>query len=164
LIHSWGESGSLPGQFYIPHNLCTDEDGWVFVCDRENHRIQVFDGDGKFETQWHNMHRPCAICASAGKAPLFYVGELGPAFPPTLSFPNLGPRISILDREGKLLAQVGDNGAGTALHQFIAPHGIATDSRGDIYVGEVSYQSWPLTFPGKERPEQVRVLRKLKKV
>jgi hypothetical protein len=50
------------------------------------------------------------------------------------------------------------------LHQFIAPNGLATDSRGDIYVGEVSYGAWAGTFPGTERPAQVRSLRKLKKV
>jgi len=163
LVLSWGESGSLPGQFYIPHNLCCDSEGWVYVADRENHRVQVFNGDGHYEMQWHNMHRPCALCMGAGQSPLFYVGELGPAFPVTLPFPNLGPRLSILDKEGKLQARLGDTGAGTGLHQFIAPHGLATDSRGDIYVGEVSYGAWAGTFPGTERPAQVRSLRKLKK-
>ena len=44
-----------------------------------------------------------------------------------------------------------------------APHGLATDSRGDVYVAEVSYGAWAGTFPGTERPLQVRSLRKLKK-
>jgi len=164
LEHSWGESGSSPGQFYIPHNLCTDDEGWVYVADRENHRIQVFDGNGKYETEWHSMHRPCALCRSAGKAPLFYVGELGPMSPFTLSYPNLGPRISILDNTGRLLTRLGDNGAGLEMNQFVAPHGIATDSRGDVYLGEVSYQAWPLVFPDKEKPTHIRVLRKLKRI
>jgi hypothetical protein len=164
LEHSWGECGSGPGQFYLPHNLCTDKEGWVYVADRENHRIQVFDGDGKFETEWHSMHRPCALCLGIGENPLFYVGELGPIVPFTLAFPNLGPRISIFDSEGRLQVRLGDTGAGTELDKFIAPHGIASDSRGDIYLGEVSYGGWPLVFPDKEKPQRIRVLRKLSKV
>jgi DNA-binding beta-propeller fold protein YncE len=164
LKRSWGESGSSPGQFYIPHNLCTDQEGWIYVADRENHRIQVFDSDCRYEAQWHNMHRPCALCVGKGPSPRFYVGELGPIHTFTLAFPNLGPRVSILDGEGELLTRLGDSGAGTEMHQFIAPHGIAADSRGDIYVAEVSYGAWPSVFPDKPRPEKIRVLRKLKKL
>ena len=45
-LRSWGEPGTDPGQFNIVHNICTDSDGWVYVADRENHRVQVFDGNG----------------------------------------------------------------------------------------------------------------------
>ena len=44
LIKSWGEPGTDPGQFNIVHNIVADADGWVYVADRENHRVQVFDG------------------------------------------------------------------------------------------------------------------------
>src|SRR6185312_7935545 len=44
LLKSWGEPGTDPGQFNIVHNVCCDADGWVYVADRENHRVQVFDG------------------------------------------------------------------------------------------------------------------------
>jgi hypothetical protein len=57
-VMSWGEPGTDPGQFNIAHNICCDPDGWVYVADRENHRVQVFDGNGKYEAQWNNMHRP----------------------------------------------------------------------------------------------------------
>jgi DNA-binding beta-propeller fold protein YncE len=50
LLFSWGEPGTDPGQFNIPHNICCDSDGWVYVADRENHRVQVFDGNGRYET------------------------------------------------------------------------------------------------------------------
>jgi NHL repeat-containing protein len=43
LLLSWGEAGTDPGQFNIPHNICCDPDGWVYVADRENHRVQVLD-------------------------------------------------------------------------------------------------------------------------
>ena len=45
---SWGEPGTDPGQFNIAHNISCDPEGWVYVADRENHRVQVFDGNGKY--------------------------------------------------------------------------------------------------------------------
>jgi len=51
LLLSWGEPGTDPGQFNIPHNICCDLDGWVYVADRENHRVQVFDGSGKYASE-----------------------------------------------------------------------------------------------------------------
>ena len=79
LLFSWGESGTGPGQFNIVHNVCTDRDGWVFVADRENHRIQVFDPQGNFETQWVNMARPCGLYIDQSGDQRVYVGELGAA-------------------------------------------------------------------------------------
>ena len=72
LIKTWGEPGTDPGQFNIVHNIVTDADGWVYVADRENHRVQVFDGNGKYETQWNNLHRPCALCCCGGKSAQFH--------------------------------------------------------------------------------------------
>lgn len=51
MLFSWGESGTGDGQFNIVHNIIVDNDGWVYVADRENHRIQVFSSEGKYETQ-----------------------------------------------------------------------------------------------------------------
>ena len=164
LLLSWGEPGCDPGQFNIPHNICADPDGWVYVADRENHRVQVFDANGKYQTQWNNMHRPCGLCAAQGRQPLFYIGELGPTMPVNREIPNLGPRISIVNHEGKLVGRVGDIRAGQALNQFIAPHGLAIDSRGDLYVGEVSYTAWSQVYPGTEPPRGLRSLRKLVRV
>ena len=90
LIMSWGESGSEPGQFNIAHNIATDDDGWVYVADRENHRVQVFDGNGKYEAQWNNLHRPCGLYCCRGKQPTFVIGELGPGMRVNLKAPNLG--------------------------------------------------------------------------
>src|SRR5688500_6109930 len=90
LNRSWGEPGTDPGQFNIVHNIATDADGWVYVADRENHRVQVFDGNGKYETQWVNMHRPCGLYCCRGKKPLeFIIGELGPGMRVNLNVPNI---------------------------------------------------------------------------
>jgi hypothetical protein len=164
LLLSWGEPGTDPGQFNLPHNICSDAEGWVYVADRENHRVQVFDGNGKYETQWNNMHRPCALYMEPQRNPLCYIGELGPGLAINREVPNLGPRISIVTHKGKLVARLGTPVAGLRADQFIAPHGIAIDSRGDIYVGEVSYTAWPQLYPDLERPRPLRSVRKLVKV
>ena len=165
LIMSWGESGTEPGQFNIAHNIATDDDGWVYVADRENHRVQVFDGNGKYETQWNNLHRPCGLYCCRGKTPTFVIGELGPGMRVNLKAPNLGPRLSIVDAKGKLIARLGGKeGPGLEAGKFIAPHGLALDSKGDIYVGEVSYTNWNTSFPDTPMKRPLRSLQKLERV
>ncbi len=165
LLLSWGEPGTDPGQFNIAHNVVTDPEGWVYVADRENHRVQVFDGKGRYETQWVNMHRPCGLYCCRGDQPSFIIGELGPAMPVNRQMPNTGPRLSFVDAEGKLIARLGgEDGPGLESGKFVAPHGLAVDSRGDIYVGEVSYTEYPRLFPDQTVPWRMRSLQKLKKL
>jgi hypothetical protein len=166
-VSAWGEPGTDPGKFNIPHNICCDPDGWVYVADRENHRVQVFDGNGKYETQWNNMHRASGLCMEAGtKTPRFYVGEIGPDMAVNIDMPGCGPRVSIYTQKGELLARLGHEHAGLATGQFISPHGLAVDSRGDIYVGEVSYTNWGrrVRAKGEPIPPGLRSLQKLVKV
>src|SRR6202049_1956932 len=165
LIKTWGEAGTDPGQFNIVHNIATDADGWVYVADRENHRVQVFDGNGKYETQWNNLHRPCALCCCGGKQPNFIIGELGPGMPVNLKAPNLGPRLTIVDAKGKGAGGLGgENGPGLETGKFLAPHGIALDSRGDIYIGEVGVTNWKTSFPDTPMPAEVKATRCLQKL
>jgi DNA-binding beta-propeller fold protein YncE len=165
LLMSWGESGSGPGQFNIVHNIATDAEGWVYVADRENHRIQVFDGNGKYETQWNNLHRPCALYCCRDASPTFVIGELGPGMRVNLRAPNLGPRLSIVDRQGGLIARLGSvAGPGLEPGKFLAPHGLARDALGDIYVGEVAYTNWGTSFPDVPMPRPLRSLQKLEKL
>ena len=166
LLFSWGEPGTDPGQFNIVHNICTDADGWVYVADRENHRVQVFDGNGKYETQWNFLHRPCALCRCGnGKQPTFIIGELGPGMAVNRKVPNLGPRLSIVDSKGNRIARLGgENGPGLEAGKFLAPHGIAMDSKGDIYIGEVGVTDWKTSFPDTPMPPEVRVSRCLQKL
>lgn len=164
-LMSWGEPGSDPGQFNLPHNIACDADGWVYVADRENHRVQVFDGHGKFETQWHNMHRPSGLFMPPGKCQLCYIGEIGPYYGFNRGAPNLGPRLSIYTHQGKLLARLGKTpAAGMEPGQFLSPHSLAVDTRGDLYVGEVAVTAWPSLFPGKPMPKPIRSIQKLEKV
>jgi DNA-binding beta-propeller fold protein YncE len=164
LLKSWGECGSGPGEFNIPHNIVSDPEGWIYVADRENHRVQVFDGNGRYETQWNNLHRPCGLYMEGGADGCCYIGELGPHQPVNMKFPNLGPRVSVVTRAGKLVGRV-DERSGLPHGQFSAPHGLAVDSRGDIYVGEVSWTAWQnYTNPGQPVPPNLRSLQKLERV
>jgi DNA-binding beta-propeller fold protein YncE len=163
-VTSWGGSGTDRGQFNLPHNIICDADGWVYVADRENHRVQVFDANGKYETQWNNLHRPSALYMPPGRCPICYIGECGPVMNVNRKAPNLGPRVTVVDSKGNQLARLGALHGGDQPGQFISPHGIAVDSHGDIYVGEVSFTAWPNLFPDVPRPEPLRSLQKLVKI
>ena len=157
---SWGEPGSDPGQFNLVHNICTDADGWVYVADRENHRVQVFDGNGKYEAQWNNLHRPCGLYMPYAHHPVCYIGELSV----NRLNANLGPRVSIVDNQGKLLSRLGDPRGTGSRPRFSGRTGSPWSSRGDLYVGEVCWTLWPGLFPEKPRPDNLRAIQKYQRV
>jgi hypothetical protein len=161
LLQSWGGPGTGPGEFNIPHNICCDQDGWVYVADRENSRIQVFDAKGRFETEWTNVHRPIGLCHCA-KHSQIYVAEAaqGQEFS-NRDWWNLGPRVSIFGMAGDLRARLGDYGGPERPSAFSVPHGIAVDSTGAIYVAELSRQKAQMA--GSEPPldQDMVCLRKL---
>ena len=161
-LFGWGEPGTGPGEFNLPHNICCDDDGWIYVADRENHRLQVFDRRGRYETQINNLHRASALAIVGRTCPICLVGEIGPYMSVNRRTPNLGPRISVMTHDGKLLARLGATpAAGQQPGQFYSPHGIAIDSRGDLYVGEVSSRAWPSLFPEEPVPTPLRRMQKL---
>ena len=141
LIQSWGELGSRPGQFILPHGVRVAADGRVFVADRENDRLQIFSPDGRFLAQWTDVQRPTNIAID--RAGNLYVSELwwrvGDRSPTRGAVVEDGPgRVSIFDPTGRLLARWG--GADRcAPGNFVAPHDICVDSRGDLYVAEVTH-------------------------
>jgi DNA-binding beta-propeller fold protein YncE len=143
-LRSWGEPGSGPGQFHIPHGIAIDRDGNVYVADRENSRIQLFTPDGGYLSEWVDVARPCQVFIDqSGKC---YVAELGyraGVWPGTTApTPDAtGGRVSILDPDGNLLARWGGGVNPTAPGDFFAPHDICVDSRGDIYVAEVTWSA-----------------------
>jgi len=151
LRRSWGEPGTGPGQFMVPHGVTVHRDGRVFVCDRENDRIQIFSPDGEFLEQWTAVQRPTKLVFD--QRGIAIVAELtwreglrsfrtGPI---TLNRPS---RIAMLDERGAVLARLGDIGPiddtwGAAdpcrAGNFCAPHGLALDPNGDLYVAEVTW-------------------------
>ena len=158
-IKSWGESGSLEGQFSLPHNIAMNGTDRVTVCDRENFRLQTFTTDGEFVKQVH-AHRPMAITDGKGEDANLYVGEAG-APPVQEGVRRLGQRVVVMDREGNEVTRFGNELSGEGHDQFIAPHGIAVDSEGSVYIAEVSYTA----YGSKLDPvREVTSLRKWKRV
>jgi DNA-binding beta-propeller fold protein YncE len=129
LLFSWGEPGSGTGQFRLPHNICVDIQDRVWVVDRENSRIQIFNTNGKFLTQWTDVVRPNDIFIDNDH--VVYIAELG-------HVDRVGPRVSLFTIDGSLLARWGNEDKHSETDLFLAPHAIAVDSFGDIYVGEVA--------------------------
>jgi len=135
LLFSWGEPGDGPGQFAIVHSVRTDKEGTVYIADRENSRIQLFTPSGEFITQWTNMQKPQGFYM--GPDGLLYTTEKPVKRPDGKAPGFLPPRVSIWDTDGKLLARWGGEDL-TKPGNFFAPHGIWGDSRGDLYIGELS--------------------------
>ena len=139
LLASWGDPGAGPGQFGVAHDVGIANDGTVFVCDRENSRLQLFAPDGTFQEEWTDVARPCNIAFD--DANRIYVSELGyqigmyvgNAFPDREPIPS---RVTVFDRAGTPLARFGSGDYGQPGH-FFAAHGIAVSAGGDLYVGEV---------------------------
>jgi DNA-binding beta-propeller fold protein YncE len=152
---SWGDSGIDAGQFIRPHNIAVDDNDQVYVVDREAHRIQIFDPKGKFITMWNNIYRPDAMVLWKDH---IYVGELNGIGGDDA--PGLGHRVGIYDLKGNLVCRFGEIEEGEGPGYFIAPHGIAVDSHGDIYVSEVSF-----TIRGSKMdpPQELKSLKKFVK-
>ena len=158
-LRSWGEPGTDPGCFNLPHNIATDAEGLVYVADRENHRVQIFDANGQYLSQWNNLHRPCGLHMDRRNG-AFYIGELPTHLAVNKDVPNLGARVSILSAKGEHIGRFGGRFAGEKPGEFIAPHGCAVDSRGDLYVAEVS---WTAQGSHETPPREIRSLQKFER-
>ena len=121
-ITSWGTPGKGgPGEFHLPHSLLIDEEGLVYVCDRENNRIQVFTPEGEFITMWTDMTRPNDISQSEDGD--FYIAES--------TFEGSTPRITVRDKEGDILSSWESRQA----------HGLWVDIQDSVYLALPRAQS-----------------------
>lgn len=114
LLFSWGEPGTEPGQFNLPHSIWIDRGGRLLVADRENDRVQIFDQQGKLLEIW-----PTKLIGPA----IIYVDAQDVVYIPEH---NSG-MVSVLDMQGNRLAHWGDAA-------FKSCHGIWGDACGDLYV------------------------------
>ena len=130
-LFDWGTKGAQPGQFDLPHGIALDPQGHVYVADRSNGRVQVFDGDGKFLAQWKGpeMGRPWAL--TVGPDGYLYVVDGGDLNPKP---PDRG-RVVRLDLQGKVLDQFGTFGSYDG--QFYWAHDVAVARDGAVYVTDV---------------------------
>jgi hypothetical protein len=149
-LKSWGERGTGPGQFHTPHSIALDANGSVYVADRSNRRIQVFDGEGNFQRQFtidvpvpagaraaigyvpdeaaiaagtFAPGSPWAICISPGPNPVLYSAD---------AFPG---RIYKMTLEGKILGVLGESGKQPK--QFGWIHQMACPSENVLFVAEL---------------------------
>ena len=121
-ITSWGTPGKGgPGEFHLPHSLLIDEEGLVYVCDRENNRIQVFTPEGEFITMWTDMTRPNDISQSVDGD--FYIAES--------TFEGSTPRITVRDKRGEILSSWESRQA----------HGLWVDKQDSVYLALPGAQS-----------------------
>jgi outer membrane protein assembly factor BamB len=121
-LKSIGTRGASPGQFNTPHTIATDKDGNVFVGDRGNNRIQVFDNDLRLRAVWTGMGAPWAICITPGPNQTLYSSDAA------------GPVYKI-DMNGKILGKFGT--AGKELKQFGWIHEIDCRNPNELIVGEL---------------------------
>ena len=120
-IKAWGEKGTEPGQFDNPHNIIVDEDEKVYVADRNNKRVQVFDAEGVFLEEWTHLGKPWGLALTQDQH--IYLSD------------GTNEVIYKLDRSGQVLGKIGSPGQES--EHFRAAHGIAVDSEENIYVTEI---------------------------
>lgn len=123
-IATWGAAGVGPSEFRLPHGIwLAERDGQecVYVCDRENRRIQIFTLDGRYITKLTDLRRPTDIIT--GPDGTRYVSELL-------------HRVTILDARDRAMAHIGGESKAEPGF-FVAPHAVALDSDGSLYVTEV---------------------------
>lgn len=123
LEHSWGEAGTGPGQFAILHKVAVDSQDRVYVCDRENDRIQIFDRDGNYLEEWDDVVMPGDIYFAPDGT--VYVLEQGE-----------GNGMSIFTAGGDLITRWRGNHDAN-----VAAHGCWVDAAGNIYVAEIGATS-----------------------
>jgi hypothetical protein len=148
-VRSWGSKGSGPGQFNLPHSIAIDLQDNVYVGDRSNHRIQVFDTDGNFKRMFsidvapdstsravngetptgerltRVIGAPNSMCITPGPNQVLFVGES--------TFPG---RIFKVALDGKVLGVIGRSGRN--LGQFSGAHALACPSEREVYAAETS--------------------------
>jgi len=129
-IKSWGSKGTEPGQFDLPHTMAVDPQGNVYVGDRSNKRIQVFDNDGNFKTQYTNIGAPYAICISSGAHPYLYTSNSNPS----TSMDN--GEIYKMELDGRILGKFGK--AGKLNKELGTVHEIDCRNPNEIFAGELT--------------------------
>jgi sugar lactone lactonase YvrE len=117
-VATWGRKGKTPGEFDIAHSIVIDDEGLLHVADRNNERIQVFDGDGRYIRASQHPGTPCGLCIDADRHLWLAHGHTG--------------KVMKLDLAGTVLGATG--GQGKALGQFGEAHYIAVSPQNDVYV------------------------------
>jgi DNA-binding beta-propeller fold protein YncE len=121
LLH-WGRKGKGDGEFDTVHDVCLDQRGRVYVADRENRRVQIFDANGKFLGKWMDLGSPWGLRYVA-KQNAIYMAD------------GYNNRVLKVDLDGRVLGVLGRFGKEPGTFDFA--HNLAIDSTGAIYVAEI---------------------------
>ena len=128
-VRSWGSRGTANGQFSVAHGIAIDAAGNVYVADTGNKRIQVFDSDGNYKTQFTNIGNPAAICITSGPRQFLYSSNSNA--PDDLESAG---EIYKLDLTGRVIGAFGR--VGKQLREFDAVNAIDCRSENELYIGE----------------------------
>lgn len=123
LLKQWGKKGTGEGEFNLPHTIVLDAKGRVLVGDRENNRIQIFDGDGKYLETWKEGGAPYGLFLHGDR---LFVAD------------GVANWVKVLGPDGKALGRFGEKGTGPG--QLQLPHMLCVDSHDDVYVTEINGQ------------------------
>ncbi|MBI1786758.1 MAG: 6-bladed beta-propeller [Acidobacteria bacterium] len=118
----WGTRGSGPGEFLLPHAVALDARGRVYVSDRENRRIEIFDSNGKYLSQWANIGGFSGLAMTKDQQ-LWAAG---------------GDRVVLLNLEGQILGRLAP--PGNLPGHVNAAHGVAVSDAGEVYVAELNWR------------------------
>ncbi len=140
-LGGFGEFGSGPGQFAVPHAMAFDSQGRLFVADRGNSRIQIFDAEYRFVEEWRQFGRPNDMFIDSNDVMYVLDSESGDERNPGM-------------RRGVYIGSARDG----SIRTFIEPHpndtpygtmgeGVAVDAAGNIFVGEVSISGMTMFMP-----------------
>ena len=132
-VRHWGRPGSGDGEINLSHDVTVDSKGLVYVADRSNSRVQVFDGKGKFIAKWTDVGQPWGLYYNAREDVLYMCD-------------GMYNRIVKLSLQGKVLGVLSSWGKAPGRLDFA--HDITVDSEGSIYVAEIKnwrVQKWSRT-------------------
>ncbi len=156
-VKSWGKLGGEPGEFSLPHSVALDSKGRLYVADRNNSRVQVFDQDGKFLDQWRNIMVPSSFWMTkddelwvCGSSPMPWRAD-----DRVLGYPPKDQLFMKFNTSGKLLqlwaAPLGKDG-NEQPGELNWVHGLALDSKGNIYAVDIQGKRAQKFVPQDLRP------------
>jgi peptidylamidoglycolate lyase len=131
-LFEWGKKGDKNGKFNIPHGISLDSNGNVYVADRENNRIQVFDPNGKFIKQFtdNTFGAICAVAFDKTQSKLFAVDDLT-----FLKIKHRGSDVFIFDTTRKVQTRFGRSGSYEGNTSWY--HDLTVDEDENIYIGDI---------------------------
>ncbi len=120
-LKTWGKKGKAAGEFDLPHTVVVDAKGRVYVGDRENKRVQIFDSEGTFIREWTHLGSPWGLEITPEQQ--IYMAD------------GYANRVTKLDIEGQLIGTLGSPGKNPG--QFAFAHHLTVGRNDDIYVAEI---------------------------